>query len=74
MEEQVKQIMADILGISPEAIDESTSMDKVSSWDSFNHLNLCLALEEFFGITLEIHEMESILSYFDIIQILNDKM
>ncbi len=74
MEERIKQIMADILGIDPNGIDEATAMDNTESWDSANHLNLCFALEQEFNVTFEIQEIESMLTYYDILQVLHAKL
>ncbi len=74
MEAQIKQLMADILELDPTAIDESTAMDGVSAWDSFNHLNLCLAMEQEFSITFDVDEMESMVSFYDICQIIQAKI
>jgi acyl carrier protein len=41
-----------VLDIAPETITLETSPDAVASWDSLGHLNLVMALEEEFGITL----------------------
>ncbi|MBF0429597.1 MAG: acyl carrier protein [Magnetococcales bacterium] len=73
MEQQIKQLMADILNLNPNTINESTSMDSVDTWDSFNHLNLCLAMEQAFGITLEVAEIEAITSFRDICQTIQKK-
>ena len=45
MQDQGKQILADILDTSPDVIDEDTSMDNTERWDSLNHINLVTALE-----------------------------
>ncbi|MBF0178491.1 MAG: acyl carrier protein [Magnetococcales bacterium] len=74
MEEQIKRLMADILDLEPQAIDDATAMESVASWDSFNHLNLCLALEQEFGITLTVAEMEGMTSYYDICQAIREKL
>ncbi|MBF0613780.1 MAG: acyl carrier protein [Magnetococcales bacterium] len=74
MEEQIKQLMADLLNLNPARIDDSTTMEEVDGWDSFNHLNLCLALEQEFGITLEVYEMEEMTSYYDICRIIQTKL
>ncbi|MBF0271841.1 MAG: acyl carrier protein [Magnetococcales bacterium] len=74
MEEQIKQLMADLLNLNPARIDDSTAMEEVDGWDSFNHLNLCLALEQEFGVTLEVDEMESMTSFYDICQIIQSKL
>lgn len=74
MEEQIKQLMADLLNLNPARIDDSTAMETVAGWDSFNHLNLCLALEQEFGITLAVHEMEEMTSYYEICRIIQAKL
>jgi acyl carrier protein len=74
MEDRIRQIMADILNVAPEDMDGSTGMDNVSSWDSLHHLNLCLALEQEFGITLEVNEIESMLTYAVILQVMQRKI
>lgn len=71
---QVKQVMADVLGLSPEAVGESTRSDQIASWDSLNHIRLVLALEQEFQVAFEIGEIESMVSYADIMRVLQHKM
>ena len=74
MEDIIKQLMADILNIDSRSIDDSTSIDNIESWDSMNHLNICLALEQEFNISLEVDEMESMISFYDIVQVISTKI
>jgi len=74
MEEQIKELLVDILNIDPNSVDESTSMDNTASWDSMNHLNICLSIEQEFGITLEIFEIESMTSFYDVVQVVETKL
>jgi acyl carrier protein len=74
MEEQVKQVMADILDLDPSSIDESTSQDNTTTWDSLSQINLLVALEQEFGITFDPTEAESMLSFTDILEILDRKL
>lgn len=74
MDEQVKEIMADVLSMDVKSIDDDTAMDNTATWDSLAHLNLCLALEQEFGIALEVDEMETMISFYDIIQVLQAKL
>jgi len=73
MEERIKQVMADILGVDPDAIDGATSMQDIESWDSANHISLCLGLEEAFQIQLDVSDMEAMVSYDDILHIVTSK-
>ena len=74
MEERVKQIMADLFDINPKKINKSTSMDNVDSWDSLKHINLILELEQEFKISLDTKEIESMLSFNEILKTLKMKL
>jgi len=66
--------MADLLDLDPERIDGSTLKDNTPAWDSLNHINLVVALEQEFGISFDLHEIESMLSYDDIVQVVVGKL
>lgn len=68
IEQKIKQIMADIFHLDPKQIDEQTTMDNTQDWDSANHLSLVLALEEEFSISFDVVEIETMTSFFDVIQ------
>lgn len=62
VDSQVREVMAGVLDVEADAIDESFRRDDASAWDSMNHLRLISALEEAFGIRFtmkEVGEMES---------------
>jgi acyl carrier protein len=62
-EEELRQVLVDVLGLEVSAINETTSVDTVKQWDSLKHLNLVLALEEKFNVTLSEEQTVQILSY-----------
>lgn len=70
LEVRIKQVMADILDMAVDSIDESTAMDGLDSWDSLTQVNLCLALEQEFQVSFEVSEIESMLSYPDVLDVL----
>lgn len=74
METAIKSVMADVLDIDAAAIDDDTSADNTPRWDSANHLHLVLALEDEFGVTFDVSEFESMLSFFDIMNVLRTKL
>jgi acyl carrier protein len=74
MEDQIKRIMADVLDLDPETIDGGTARDSLEAWDSLKHIMLCLALEEEFKISFEVQEIEAMMSYDDVVQILQQKV
>lgn len=74
MEDQIKRVMADVLDLDPETIDGGTARDSVAAWDSLKHITLCLALEDEFKISFDVSEIEAMLSYMDVLQILQHKL
>lgn len=62
-ESLLKNTLATVFGISVVNIDENSSMDTISQWDSIKHLNLVLAIESTFNISLTEEQSLEILSY-----------
>ncbi len=56
--EQVRNIASDILGIPADKITADSSPETIENWDSMQHLNLVLAIEEKFGVQLEPEDIE----------------
>ena len=73
IEQTIKDLMAIVLNTDAAKIDDATSMDNTPGWDSANHINLVLALEEEFSISFEVSEFESMVSFFDIVQVIEAK-
>jgi len=58
MFEQVRNIASDIFGIPAEKITAESSPETIENWDSMQHLNLVLAIEEKFGVQLDPEDIE----------------
>jgi acyl carrier protein len=56
--EQVRNIASDIFGVSSEKITAESSPETIENWDSMQHLNLVLAIEEKFGVQLDPEDIE----------------
>jgi len=67
IETRVRQVLAEILGIDAAAVGDATSMDTVEQWDSANHISLVLALEEEFGVSFDVSEIEAMISFPDVV-------
>jgi acyl carrier protein len=63
IENKVRSIMAKVFGISDAEITADTSNETLERWDSLGHMNLCLALEEEFGIELDGERVAEMTSY-----------
>jgi acyl carrier protein len=49
-------------------------MGVVEQWDSGNHISLVLALEEEFGVSFEVSEIEAMTSFVDVVSTLEHKL
>jgi len=57
IKEQIMKVMSTVFEVPSEKITENSSPDIIESWDSLKHLNLILALEEEFDITIPDEEV-----------------
>lgn len=62
-EEALKQVLSAVFGVPAASITAESSMDTIESWDSIKHMNLVLALEEEFGVTIPDEDAANITSY-----------
>jgi acyl carrier protein len=62
-EDRLKSVVAAMLEIDPSAVGPETSTDTVTQWDSVKHMNLVIALEEAFGISIPDDEVATMTSY-----------
>lgn len=66
MEQRVREVMAAILGLEEDEIEDDTSPNTVESWDSLKHMNLILALEEEFDVEFSDDQVGELTSYGEI--------
>ncbi|MHB0871434.1 MAG: acyl carrier protein [Chloroflexota bacterium] len=69
--EQVRQIMAQVFDVDPESIDEGSSRDTIEGWDSLQHLNLVLSLEEAFGVRFQPEDIARMRSFAEVLSALD---
>ena len=61
--EEIRVMASDLFGVPVEQITAASSPQTLENWDSIQHLNLVLAVEEKFGVQLspeEIEEMKNV--------------
>jgi len=54
--DQVIQTVAETLNVSPSSITQDSSAENTDAWDSLAQVNLMIALEQTFEITLEVED------------------
>jgi acyl carrier protein len=62
-EATLKQVIATMLNVDQSAIDQDASMDTILTWDSLRHMNLVLAIEEEFKVSIPDEDAGNITSY-----------
>jgi acyl carrier protein len=62
-EDKLNAVVAAMLDIDVSTVGPTTSTDTVEQWDSVRHMNLVIALEDAFGITIPDDEVASMTSY-----------
>jgi len=60
--DQVRTIASDIFSVPADKITADSSPQTIENWDSMQHLNLVLAVEEKFGVQLSPEEVEQMKS------------
>lgn len=68
--ERLKTLLSRILEIDKESINENTSPENVSTWDSFNGLLIASQLEDEFKVKFTMEEVQSVKNVGDIIETL----
>jgi acyl carrier protein len=72
LDQKLKELLSVVLEIPIETIDDSTSSDNTERWDSMNHMNIILAVEEEFGVKFSDDEALDYISYSLLKQALDD--
>ena len=60
--ERARVLVSEVLQVPLPDVTPDSSPDSIETWDSLQHLNLVLALEQEFGIQFTPEEMEELLS------------
>ena len=63
MENRIKKVMSEVLGIDEASISDSTSPENVESWDSLKQMNIIVALEEEFDIEFSDEDIIEMLNF-----------
>ena len=71
-QEKLKKVVATVLNVDVSRIDANASSDTIESWDSLRHMNLVLALEDEFGVSLPDEDAANATSYPLLVLVLQD--
>jgi len=74
MEEKLKMVLSKVFSMDKESITDNFSIDTAENWNSLNHSNLIIALEQAFNIEFTTDEIIEMMSYKLIRLTLQEKM
>jgi acyl carrier protein len=63
IDSKIKKVMSIVFEVPIDEIRDDSSIDSISNWDSIRHLNMILALEEEFGISIPDEEVGNLVNY-----------
>jgi acyl carrier protein len=63
MSEKLREIVAKVLDVAEDEINDDTSPDTVENWDSIKNMNLVIALEEEYDVEFTDEQLDSMLNF-----------
>lgn len=70
---KIEEIFCEVLSISETAIQDSTNLKDIASWDSMTHMILITRLEEVFNVRLSGDEIADMLTMGDARRLLTER-
>ena len=70
LQQIVRNLMGEIFNCDPHTIDSDTTMASLEAWDSLQHLNLVLAMEETLNVRFTTEEVIKMTSFDEIVTVL----
>ncbi len=74
IEGKVRDIFCNLFHIEPAQVHDKLSQADVDTWDSLQHLNLILAIEEAFGISITPEESTEMLNFSLVVLLVKEKL
>jgi acyl carrier protein len=71
IEERVRGVIAQVFNLEAAQVSATASQDTLEKWDSFGHMNLCLAIEEEFKVSLDDTQIVEMTSVPKVVQVLS---
>ncbi len=59
IDERIKEVMSAVFEVDVDSINEESSQDTIENWDSIKHLDLIVSLEDEFGVSIPLEEVQN---------------
>lgn len=69
--QEIKQIMSKVFDLGIDTIGDNATQKDIIKWDSLNHLNLVVEIEDNFDISIEPDDISEMLSIDQILLVVN---
>ena len=56
----LEELVGEVVGVDPAGLDDTSGVDTVAGWDSMTHLQVILAVEAEYGVTLSTAEIRQV--------------
>lgn len=63
IEARIKDVMSAVFEVDADSINEESSQDNIENWESIKTLDLIVALEEEFGVTIPLEEVGNMTNF-----------
>jgi citrate synthase len=60
--ERLEEVMAEALRVSPSAVTDTLAVNAIPQWDSLAHVELMIALERAYGVSIDENRMLELVS------------
>lgn len=71
IEERVRGVIAQVFSLDKSQVSPTASQETLEKWDSFGHMNLCVAIEEEFKVSLDDTHIVEMTSVPKVVQVLS---
>jgi acyl carrier protein len=72
--DEVRQLVADVFSVPLEQVTLESSPNSIGNWDSLQHLNLVLGLEQAFELEFAPEEIERMVTIETIVALVKEKL
>ncbi len=74
MEDKIRKLMASILKVNPEQIENESAIGDIDSWDSLNHLKIISEIEKEFSIQFTPDVLMDLEDFSDIVKAVEERI
>lgn len=71
--DRVRQIVSDVFNVPLAQVGPDATPETIAAWDSLHHLNLVMALEERFAMTIDPYAAADLVSVAAIVELIRDR-